>query len=265
MNRLRKIISKSQSRISFLSKGGGSWKVWDRYLAIDGKEAFHIGNVCETCSFFFERIEGTNKSIKPKELIDSLNYGLKSITPQLVEQLSLIIPEGDYWVFTSRILPTLVVPGEADDYFVKEQVDTWGMGPPGSLSHDPKTEYYRLRTVSLPNRSKLFEFLIPLLSRDWLNQQRVTFYREEIGKGSEPTAISIAVLDVKEPATIEPGCDPENCYSHWCLANYLIDGHHKVFAAAMEGKSITMITFLAVDRGVSSEEDVEKYFGIIDT
>jgi hypothetical protein len=33
----------------------------------------------------------------------------------------------------------------------------------------------------------------------------------------------------------------------------------------MEGKSITMITFLAVDQGVSSEEDVEKYFGIIET
>jgi hypothetical protein len=179
MNRLRKTISKSQSPISFLTKGGGSWKVWDRYLAIDGKEAFHIGNICETCSFFFERLEGANNSINPKNLTDALNYGLKSITPQLVEQLSLIIPKGDYWVFTSRILPTLVFPGKADDYFVKEQVDTWGIAFE-SLPHTPATEYYRLKTISLPNSSKLFEFLIPMFPSSCLNQQRVASYREAI-------------------------------------------------------------------------------------
>lgn len=260
MNKFRKTINKSQSSISFLTTDKG----WFRYLAIDGKEAFLLGNACGTCAFFFARLEGANKSVEPKTLIDFLNNGIKSITSEIIEQLSLIIPIGEYWVFTSRILPVLVLPGKADDYFVKEQVDTWGTEF-GSLPHNPETEYYRLKTICLPNRSKLFEFLIPMFPSNCLNQQTVAFYREEIAKGSEPTAISIAVLDVKEPAVIEPGCEPKNCYSHWCLANYLIDGHHKVFAAAMEGKSITMITFLAVDRGVSSEEDVEQYFGMIAT
>ena len=65
-------IEKSDSIISFQTTGGGTWEVWDRYLTIDGEKAYHIGNVCGTCSFFFERLGGANKSVSPIEVIKDL-------------------------------------------------------------------------------------------------------------------------------------------------------------------------------------------------
>jgi hypothetical protein len=51
--------------------------------------------------------------------------------------------------------------------------------------------------------------------------------------------------------------------SHWCLAHYLIDGHHKVYAAAQENKPLTLISFLAVDQGVSSEEEIDELVSVL--
>ena len=56
------VVTKSASCIAFQSEGGGAWKIWDRYIALDGKRAFHIGNV-GTCSFLFERLGGASRSI----------------------------------------------------------------------------------------------------------------------------------------------------------------------------------------------------------
>ena len=66
MNRIfdRQIcIEKSASIIGFDTIGGGNWSEWDRYLTIAGKHAYHMGNICGTCQFFFERLNGANKSI----------------------------------------------------------------------------------------------------------------------------------------------------------------------------------------------------------
>lgn len=73
------LVSDSASPISFQSAAGGQWDVWDRYIAIDGKRAFHIGNICGTCSFFFERLEGANQSINVEEVVDRLNVGVSTM------------------------------------------------------------------------------------------------------------------------------------------------------------------------------------------
>jgi len=70
-----------------------------------------------------------------------------------------------------------------------------------------------------------------------------------IAAGAMPTAVALSVLDVKGPAMC--GVD------HWCLAHYLLDGHHKVAAAASAGRPLTIITFLATDRCVASTAEVE--------
>src|SRR5262245_54250667 len=43
-------VATSTSLISFEKAGGGQWPIWDRFLTIDGKRAYHIGNICETCA-----------------------------------------------------------------------------------------------------------------------------------------------------------------------------------------------------------------------
>jgi hypothetical protein len=63
------------------------------------------------------------------------------------------------------------------------------------------------------------------------------------------------VLDVKQPAVWsgEP-----TITSHSCLAHYLLDGHHKVFAASKAGLPLTLLAFLAIENGISSGEQIEQ-------
>jgi hypothetical protein len=44
---------------------------------------------------------------------------------------------------------------------------------------------------------------------------------------------------------------------HWCFPSLLIDGHHKVFAAAKLKKPITMLTFLAIDDGTADSPQID--------
>lgn len=204
----------------------------------------------------FERMEGADRSVNYKKIINDLNEGVKGLDEDILAAIEEIIPDGKYIVLLKKVIPNLVVPGSDDDYFSNEQVALWGIDPFDGKPHSPKTEYYRLATSRLKNDVGYYEFLIPTFSNDGLNRERVEEYRESIKDGSEPTMISLSVLDVKEPAVWNGEENPE-ITSHYCLAHYLVDGHHKAYAAALEGKPLTMISFLATEQGISSAEDVE--------
>jgi len=94
-----------------------------------------------------------------------------------------------------------------------------------------------------------------MFPHNWLDQKRLAEYAVSYSKDVMPTAVSISVFDVKQPAT---GKSDEQITSHWCLAHYLIDGHHKVYSAVQENKPLTLVSFLAVDQGVSSEEEINE-------
>lgn len=247
------VVKDSASIIGFTTEGGGNWQVWDRYLTIEGKKAFHIGNVCGTCSFFFERLEGANRSVNAEAVIDVLNNGVKSLEPAIVQALALIVPDGTYKLLLQDVRPGLVNPGQKFDYFTEEQLALWGVDGFWGMPHFPKTEYYRLQTKKMSAGRGLFEFLVPMFPHNWLESRRLAEYETDFSSDKMPSAVSISILDVKSPAE----CDGEkDLTSHYCLAHYLIDGHHKVYAAAKAGKPLTLISFLAVSQGVSSEEEI---------
>lgn len=81
------IVTKSVSPISFQTEGGDYWKVWDRYITLDGKRAFHIGNICGTCAFLFERLSGANRSINIDAAVSKLNEGIGELDAELVNVL----------------------------------------------------------------------------------------------------------------------------------------------------------------------------------
>ena len=143
-------------------------------------------------------------------------------------------------------------PGDKNDYFAHEEIDTWGLDGFWGMPHFPKTEYYRLTTETLSNNRLLFEFLIPMFPSNWLKNDRVAEYSNNLDKGQTPTAVSLSVLDVKQYF--------DSRDKHFCLAHYLIDGHHKVYAAAKSNKPLTLISFLAVGKGVSSRDDIDHLF-----
>src|SRR5690242_7259679 len=168
------VVTDSASPISFQIIGGGHWEVWNRYIAIDGINAFHIGNLCETCSFFFERLPGAHRSINMDEVVDRLACGVRTLNRRLVEEIQTIVPNGRYKVLLTRVMPKSIRPLGPDDYFVKEQIDLWH--PFQGFPHDPKTEYYRLSTQLLQDRTGLYEFLIPIFPKSCLDQDRITSY-----------------------------------------------------------------------------------------
>jgi hypothetical protein len=244
-------ISDSKSIISFETEGNDSGEGFDRYLAVVGERAFHIGNVCDTCSFFFERLGGANRSINAEGVVEALNDGLTNIDIGVLDNLKEIIPNGKYYVLLSEVNPTLTKPSDENDYFSKEQIELWGINTFWGMPHNPKTEYYRLSNNTIGNNVGLHEFLIPMYPSNWLDNERVSFYRSLIKEGKQPTLVALSILDIKQPAD-------KIVTSHWCLANYLIDGHHKVCAAALEGKSLTMISFLSIEQGISTEGNLEQ-------
>lgn len=227
---------------------------WERHLSIDGKKAFCLGNVCGTCEFYFERMEGANQSIDPQQVAAELNAGLSSIAPELLYDIEQIMPKGDYKVLLSQVRPKLVVPGDKNDYFTHEQVELWGIDSFWGLPHTPKTEYYRLSTRLVANQRSQFEFLVPTFPHNWLKSERVSEYETRFRRGEQPTAIALSVLDIKGPADWE---GDKSVVEHICLAHYLVDGHHKSYAAAKSGCTMTLLSFLAVEQSIANKEDIE--------
>lgn len=183
------LIKNSNSILAFEKSGGGGLDEWDRYITIDGKKAFHIGNVCGTCEFFFERLEGANQGISSEEISTTLQTGISKLDSEFLSKVSFILPDGDYEVSLIEMTPTLVDLGEEEDYFSNEQVQVWGIDGFWGLPHYPKTKYYRGITKELTDSSKLFEFVVPTFPVHWLSDATVDKYESLITDENRPTAL----------------------------------------------------------------------------
>lgn len=244
-------INNSTSILSFETEGSAAWPIWDRYISIDGKKAFEIGNICETCEFYFKRLEGANRSIEPEALTSALNAGLSGLDDGLISDVSTLLPSGGYRVLLSEVTPKLVTPGDPDDYFVDEQVQSWGLDGFYNLPHFPQTEYYRTNKTLFGEAACFFEFLIPMFPHNWLKEETIQTYSKIFEDGGRPTAVSLTVLDIKTSA------EREDLTTHWCLAHYLIDGHHKAYAAAQSQTPMTLLSFLAIDHGICDVKGID--------
>lgn len=246
-------VNNSHYLLSFERKGDDVWPTWQRFISINGVPAYEIGNTCNTCFFYFEKIAGLNQQRQHHEVVESLNSGLAELTESAVAPLSKLIPSGSYHPILIRIFPRFVSPGTEGDYFANERKNLWMTW---DYTFSPETIYYRGTDQVIRAEEKLFEFFIPLYSQSQLDSERVAFYEQQINAGSVPTALALSVLDVKGPAWIDEPV-PE-ITAHWCLAHYIIDGNHKLYAAAKLGKSLTLLSFFALDEGIyESRNDVE--------
>ena len=257
---IRISVKDSSSILAFERTGNEHWKVWDRFLKVEGKPAYHIGNVCDTCSFFFERLDGANQSISPSEVSGNLREGLKDFDDSLIDKIKPIFPKGDYIVSLLEVNPDKVSLGSESDYFSNEQIKLWGVDGFWNLPHHPKIEYYRSLVKDFGEKRKLFEFIVPMYPENWLKAEEIDSYKARIKAGQKPTALSISVLDVKQPATWDGELDATE---HWCLAHYLLDGHHKMFAASVENRPVTMLSFLAIKESVATEENIGTLLDIL--
>jgi hypothetical protein len=243
----------TEPRIGFATQGGGQWAEWDRFITLDGKKAYHIGNVCGTCAFVFERLEGATDKVSPTELSGRLRSGLKQIDDDVVRTATSILPAGRYNVLLLRCVPRLVSPSKEGDYFFEEQVALWGLDGFWGVPHYAKVEYYRTAISRMSNHRGLFEFLVPMFPKNYLHAETISSYKKALSQRHLPTALAVSILDVKQPANWDGNPDVTE---HWCLSHYLLDGHHKVYAASELGVPVSILSFLASEKGVSTQEQV---------
>lgn len=249
-------VEQSSSVLAFERPPTSSWTSgWDRYLTVDRKPAFHMGNICGTCAFLFERLEGADQKIAARQISDQLQVGLVDIPGELLSAVSELVPMGEYVAILLEIQPRKIALGSSEDYFASEQLALFGKDPVWGLAHCPKIEYYRSLTRSLGDHRALFEFLVPMHPDTSLNKEQIQLYQQLIISGQCPTALAISILDVKQPADWRDGTE---ITEHWCLAHYLIDGHHKVYAAAHEGRPIRLLSLLCIGESMASKEDIDK-------
>lgn len=245
----------TDSPIGFEHRGDCSAGLFTRYLTLHGERAYELSFSCGTCYFLFERLPGANSAVDIHELDNLLRASLTRIDSEIIEKIAPILPAGTYTPCLRTVTPKLVAPCSEHDYFSHEQITLWGVDPFWGLPHYPNTEYYRTLTKGLGDGAALFEFVVPMVPKNWLDKDTVAAYTEDMQQGAQPTAIAISTLDIKQPAEWEG--DPA-ITAHYCQAHFLLDGHHKCFAASQIGKPITLLSFVARDECIASSEEIDK-------
>ena len=132
--------------------------------------------------------------------------------------------------------------------------DVAGCGWTASLPEYPRTPYYRTYETRIDDDAHLFEFVVPMVPPSWNEAGRVAEHAAALAAGAAPTAVAVSILDVCAPA-MDDGTD---YYTHWGLTHFLLDGHHKMQAAAETGRPLRLLSLLSVDAGLASAEQADR-------
>jgi hypothetical protein len=241
---VRSLGGGSAQRLRFggLRLPDGTW-VGVSQLWLDDAIAFKLTPGCDTCQFLFERAEGASQTLSVSSLADRLTQGLSGLEPDIIDRFGELLPQGDYLPLLVRIEPRLVFPGKAGDYFSEEQVDTWGINSFWGLPEYPRTPYYRTFDVVVGNDGHFFEFAVPMVPPFYNDPDRVIEYRERLRASSQPTVVALSILEVRAPAVAPP---TSLYYKHWTLAHFVLDGHHKLQAAAETSRPLQLLSLLSL-------------------
>jgi hypothetical protein len=236
-----------------------------RRLTIAGERFMELGFRCDTCALYFERVATTmpreiGAIAGPEALGTRLRAGVDRLDEELLALVRPILPADNYTALLLEIAPALVTPGSAGDYFHNELPALWGIDTFSGLPHHPRIAYYRTPTVSLPDHAAFFEFLVPLTPPSWLDADVVASHADALRAGVRPTALALTVLDVKQPADWDG--DPE-VTAHWCLAHYLLDGHHRVHAAAATAVPTRLLAFVPLGQSGASDEHLARLVDVL--
>lgn len=224
----------------------------ERYLRMSGLSIYKLSLFCETCPPLFRHLAEAPgpERLSVTEFKDRLASGLGSVDEDVLAVMSSVLPVGEYVPLLLRLWPRLVLPGERGDYFAEERLVAFPEHEP--WDGQPSGPYYRGTTMHLRESVELFEFVLPLVAVSSLNPQRVHHYQTLIEGGSSPTALAVSILDGSRGGDTNLPVDP----FHWSLDHFLLDGHHKIQAAAQLGAPLTLMALLSTMMGKARSETV---------
>jgi hypothetical protein len=89
----------------------------------------------------------------------------------------------------------------------------------------------------------------------WNDRARVQQYGQALESDSLPTAVAVSTLEISQPAVADESSD---YYQHWALIHFLLDGHHKLEAAARTGRPLQLLALVAVDASLARDVDIRR-------
>jgi len=239
-------------------KGDGT-RAGRRLLWLGGEAAFELTFWCGTCPVLFQRLEGATRTLSVAGLEDRLGQGLDAVDSDVLAAFAELLPAAAYLPMLLRVTPRLVAPAGEDDYFAHEQVATWGIDSFWGLPENPRTPYYRTFETAVTDRAHLYEFVVPMVPPTWNDRGRVQRHAQLLRAGSLPAAVAVSTLDISQPAMAG---DSSDYYEHWALTHFLLDGHHKLEAAAATGRPLQLLALVAVDASLAGEADIRRLLRI---
>lgn len=220
-----------------------------RRLTLRGVPVFELNLWCGTCPALFKKLN--EPEVADLGLANErLNAGLDRIDNDVLEVYGKVLPRSQYTVLLLEITPQLVELGSSSDYFNHEQVATWGVDPAVGVPEDPGTPYYRTFESPVEKDRHLYEFVVPMVPPAWNDSERVVQY--SAGSTRSTTAVAYSLLDALQPAMDEG----EDYYEHWVLTHFLLDGHHKIEAAAAAGGPIRLLSLVDERISIASPEEL---------
>jgi hypothetical protein len=226
-----------------------------RQLLLDGVPAFDLPWWCGTCPYFFGRLDGADHTLSTDALTDRLTQGLDGIDDDVVATFSAILPEGRYLPLLLTVEPRLTRQGRPGDYFTGEFAATWGEHA-STLDTDPETPYYRTFETRVDDDAHLFEFVVPLVRPAWNAMPTVAGHAELLRTTSAPTAVAVSTLDVSRPWV--EAAKSSDWFEHWCLTHFLLDGHHKMQAAALTDRPLRLLSLVSLEESPAGDEAVAR-------
>ncbi|KQM15761.1 hypothetical protein ASF83_07480 [Plantibacter sp. Leaf171] len=220
-----------------------------RHLIVDGIPAFELSFPCGTCALLFRRLDAGARALAEATLHHHLDEHVPAIDDlSLRELVSTFLPAGTYLPLLLSVEPVLVAPGGDLDYFSHEQVVHRGIDPNLGAPEDPATEYYRGSTRTIGDHETLFEFLVPMLPPSRNDRARVDAYETAFRAGGAATVLAVSVVDRTQPS--------DSVEAHTGLVHVVLDGHHKLEAAARLGVAVAVLAFVSVEASLADEATV---------
>ena len=237
---------------------------WYCHLTVAGKRIFEYGCPCGTCGIVFRKVGKIADRISDREAVHLLGT-LDTMPPnRVLRRLARVLEPSCYYPRIIEGTVMRVEPGTPDDYFATDVVRLFGLeAPDNKQPSSPKTTYYRLgvdheleRTGrrSGSHKALVTAVVMPLHDTSLLNRERIDFWKHQFNIGVGLTAFAVSVVDNQSPA-MNAVDDTYEYEEQFLFTNCLLDGHHRIQAAAELGAPVRILSLMARDFSLARDSD----------
>lgn len=159
--------------------------------------------------------------LTPPALGQRLRDGLPSLTTDVLQTVSTILPSG---IYEGGLLTVRPSPPQSVESPTRQPSFIWPC-PPHMVDDLP-----------------LHEQIFPLTTHP-LNTATLLAYETAMAHGEHPTALALSIIDMRLHYTGQ---------RYWQLVHFLLDGHHKMMAASQQHHPITLLSLVNTSESYAS-------------